>query len=74
MNKTRRRNITSAISKMNSALTILDGALDEECFAMDNYPENLQGSDVYLEMEESVDCLSNSVDLLRDAIDEVSEI
>ena len=34
----------------------------------------LDGSDVYLEMEESVDCLSNSVDLLRDAIDEVSEI
>lgn len=59
---------------MNSAIEILDMVLDEESFAMDNYPENLQSTDIYFEMENAVDILTSAIDSAEDSREELESI
>lgn len=74
MNKIKRNNIASAINKMNSAIVILDDVLDKESFAMENYPENLQGTDIYYDMESAVDTLQSVIDDVNDSIESLESL
>lgn len=67
MNKQRREIIRRAINLLESAHSLLQDALYEERDAMENIPENLQSSDRYEEMEQSVDFLEDAVSSVDEA-------
>lgn len=46
--------------------------MDEE-FAYENTPENLQGSQRYLDSEEAIENMSDAIDSLSDAIDSLND-
>lgn len=75
MNKLRRTKIrTSILSLLNSALDEVQEVLEEEEYALDNIPENLQGSMRYEETEEYVDLLTDARDNLESVIESLGEI
>ena len=46
--------------------------LDEESWAFDNYPENLQNSSRGEAMQDAIDCLSTSIECIESIIDELN--
>lgn len=69
MNKQRRERLRGALNGLESIANILQHICDKEEDCMDNYPENLQGTDKYERMEDAVDHLNDAIDKL----DEVKE-
>ena len=88
MNAKRRKKIKEisiTIINCKEILESIHGDLEEvysdEEYAMDNVPESLQGSQMYEDMEEaceklseSLDFISSTVDDLQGAYDELSEL
>lgn len=74
MNKKRRSEISVIKSRIESAKDALSSVLDDEYEAMSEYPENLQATDIYEVMEDSVDIMESSIDSLDGVIDSLSEI
>lgn len=66
MNNTRRRSLRLAIEHLTNAADIIVAAKEDEQYALDNMPENLQESERYEMME-------NAVDKLEDAITSINE-
>ena len=74
MNKERRNKI-SALTKQLEALTNhLSNILTDEEIAFDSMPENLQGSMRGEESEEAIEILSEAIDALRTACENLEEI
>ena len=57
MNNKRRKELRRAIEIIETALDIVNSVKDEEEDAMYNYPENLQGTETYENMEVAVDTM-----------------
>jgi hypothetical protein len=74
MNKERREKIKIGIKLFEKAKDTLQEVLDDEQFAFDNMPENLQGSMRGMESEEAIEKLENSIDKIAEVIDELDEI
>lgn len=74
MNKARRKIIEECVSKLEDIKSELDSVRDDEEFAKDATPENLQDTDRYYDMESNVDDLDSVVCLLDDAIDSLNEV
>ena len=55
MNNKRRKELRRAIEIIETALDIVNQVKDEEEDSMCNYPENLQGTETYENMEVAVD-------------------
>lgn len=53
---------------------LVGNVCDKEQDAVDNYPENLQGTDMYEAMERAVDNLESAMEMLDDAKDLLAEI
>lgn len=77
MNNQRRKNIKAIIDKIENQLRALceelqqdiEVLMDEEQCAFDNIPENLQGADRYISMEEAVDNLVSAYNFFDDEMD-----
>ena len=73
MNKKRREKISNAIWSLNIAKDILGEVLPEETEAFENTPENLQESERYYSMEETIDTLDSAIDGLDEVISSLEE-
>lgn len=64
--------VMQAAEHFESAKVILEEVRDEEQDAMDNMPENLQESDRYLMMEETVDVLEEAIEDVDELLESIS--
>ena len=67
MNKQRREDLRGVLSLLASAICIVQRVCDKEEDCMDSYPENLQGSERYEQMEDAVDNLNEALEKLGEA-------
>lgn len=67
MNKQRREDLRGVLSLLASAIGIVQRVCDKEEDCMDSYPENLQGSERYEQMEDAVDNLNEALEKLGEA-------
>lgn len=74
MNRLRRARIKSTVQQIELARDRLELIMDEEVDSMNEYPENLHGTDIYQTMESCVDLLDSSIEKLDDVIDDMSNI
>ena len=76
MNNKRRAEIQKASDLLTQAKDIVSSVRDEEEWALDNMPENLQGSERYTVMEEALDALNDAESSIEEAceyLDKASE-
>jgi hypothetical protein len=74
MNKERRNKIAKIIQEIERIKDGLQSVLNDEEFAFDNMPENLQSSMRGEESEEAIDIMNEVVDALAEAMDRLCEI
>lgn len=81
MNDKRRKKLRRAIEMIENALDIVLEVKDDEEDSMCNYPENLQGTETYENMEVAVDTMEEvegsieeGLDTLREAVSLLEEI
>ncbi len=60
MNKSRRKKLKAAFDYLELAYSMLEEIFEEESEALDNMPENLQGTERYSEIEQNVYDLEES--------------
>lgn len=73
MNNKRRKELRRAIDMIETALDIVNSVKDEEEDAMCNYPENLQGTEIYENMETAVDTMEDVVSNIDDGISSLND-
>lgn len=73
MNNQRRNRLTDAISLLERASDIVEDVKSDEESALDNMPENLEGSERYEKMESAVESLDDAISSISDAIDSIGE-
>ena len=73
MNNKRRKELRKAIEIIETALDIVNQVKDEEEDSMYNYPENLQGTETYENMEVAVDTMDDAISNLDDSISSLNE-
>lgn len=74
MNKQRRTDIKTVVSKLEAIKSELNSILIAEENVFDSIPENLQGSMRGEESEEAIDCMNEAIDSLEEAISQLEEI
>lgn len=72
MNNKRRKELRRAIEIIETALDIVNQVKDEEEDSMYNYPENLQGTEIYETMEVAVDTMEEVTSAIEDAVDSLN--
>lgn len=72
MNNKRRKELRKAISMIEVALDIVNSAKEDEEDAMYNYPENLQGTETYDNMEVAVDTMEEATFAIEDGVDSLN--
>lgn len=74
MNEVKRNSLCKAISYLNSARILVETVCDKEQDAIENYPENLQGTDSFRKMEDAAEDLESageSIELAQEQLQEV---
>lgn len=71
MNKQRRNAIDEVTGKIRDLLVDLETLRDEEEEYRDNIPENLQGSERYEQADECVDGLTEAIENIESALDDI---
>jgi hypothetical protein len=67
MNKARREMLREALQLLHSVLIVVNKVSDKEQDVVDNYPENLQYTEVYESMENAAENLSEAIGKLNEA-------
>ncbi len=67
MDAKRRGRLGDALRLLASAATIVDSVCDKEQDCIDNYPENLQSTERFEQMEAAVDNLNDALEKIDDA-------
>ncbi len=67
MNNARRAKLREAMEKLFNAQSVVDMVCDQESDCLDNYPENLQSTEKYEQMESAVDHLNDALENLDEA-------
>lgn len=67
MDAKRRGRLNDALKLLASAAIIVDSVCDKEQDCVDNYPENLQGTERFEQMEAAVDSLNDALEKIDDA-------
>ena len=67
MDKARREKLKDALRYLSNVIIIVDQVCDKEEDCVDNYPENLMGSEKFEQMEAAVENLNEAMDKLEDA-------
>lgn len=68
MNSDRRDKLRIAADMLEACYRLVDQVHDEETDCMDNIPENLQSSEMYMRIEDNVDNLGDALDILESAM------
>lgn len=74
MNKKRKTEVTRIIGNLRQSLEDLEGVQGDEESALDNIPENLQGSQRYEDTEEALERIDDAVSSVQDAIENLENI
>ena len=74
MNNKRREKIAGSIKLLENVKNILQEVLDEEQLAFDNMPENLQYSIRGEEAQEAIDYISEAIECLDNAVEQLESI
>lgn len=74
MNKKRKTEVTRIIGNLRQSLEDLEGVQGDEESALDNIPENLQGSQRYEDTEEALERIDDAVSSVQDAIENLEDI
>lgn len=72
MNKQKRAKLREATSLLGKAKILISSVKDREQDDLDNYPENLQGSERYATMENAIDELEEAIESIEQATESVS--
>lgn len=67
MNNERRNKLRDAVRKLSDVQSVIESVCDKEEDCLDNYPENLQGTERYERTETAVDSLNDALEKLDDA-------
>lgn len=67
MNELRREKLRGAVRTLSDVQAMVQSVCDKEEDCMDNYPENLQGSERFEQMEAAVDSLNDALEKIDDA-------
>lgn len=67
MNNARREKLKKVLVMLSEASNIIDQIYDQEQECMDNFPENLQSTDRYDNIEYAVDCLTEAAEKIGEA-------
>lgn len=73
MNKEKRNDLLSAIKLLENAKNVVERVRDKEQDCLDNMPENLEGSERYINMETAIDLMDSAVDAIYEACDSIGE-
>ncbi len=73
MNKERRERLRETNVLLERALDLVERIKNEESDCLYNYPENLQNSDAYYNMEDAVDYLTDAGCEIQEAIKNIEE-
>lgn len=71
MNKDRREKLSEAVKKLSDVQAVVQAVCDKEEDCLDNYPENLQGTERFEQMELAVDSLNEALEKLDDAKEQI---
>ena len=74
MNHQRRNRLREAAQQIDGAVDIIRDVMWEESSAMNNIPENLQGSERYAQMEGAVDTMEETADELNEISERIAEL
>ena len=74
MNNKRREKIAGSIKLLENVKNTLQEVLDEEQLAFDNMPENLQYSIRGEEAQEAIDYISEAIECLDNAVEQLESI
>ena len=74
MNKKRRIRLTKVVDQLEIIADEVSEIIDEEQESYDNMPESLQLSDRGSNSEEAIDCLSNGVYAIEEAVLNITEV
>lgn len=74
MNKERRKVLKKSVDKLNEVISEIDSIYDDESESVDNFPENLQGSEKYDTLLENCETLSYALDDLNNAKETLEEL
>ena len=74
MNKVRRTQIQRVSDSISNIITDIETIRDEEDEARESMPENLVGSERYETSEVASDTLQDTIDLLEESVERLSEI
>lgn len=66
MDAKRRERLRGALKLLDSAANIVDSVCDKEQDCVDNYPENLQGTERFEQMEAAVDNLNDAAEKIEE--------
>lgn len=72
MNKLKRAKLREADSLLAKARSLLSIVKDREQDDLDNYPENLQGSERYTTMENAIDELEEAIENIDQASESIN--
>ena len=67
MDTKRRNRLRDALKMLENVAAIVESVCDKEEDCMDNYPENLQSTERFENMEAAVDNLNDALEKLDDA-------
>lgn len=73
MNAKRRKEIEKVVAELQDKLLCLESLRDEEQEYLDNIPENLQGSERYEKTENIIDDMTNAIDEINSALENIIE-
>ena len=62
----RRKRLRDALKMLGNAAAIVEAVCDKEQDCVDNYPENLQSTDRFEQMESAVDNLNDALEKIDD--------
>ena len=74
MNKQGKDDLRGVLSLLSSAIKIVQHICDKEEDCVDNYPENLQGTERYEQMEDAVENLSEALEKLAEAQERIQAV
>ena len=74
MNRVRRDQLRAAYGRLKNCIEDLCYIRDEEENALDNVPENLQGSDATEQMEEAVNNIDDAIECIDEALNYLDEV
>lgn len=67
MNNARRDRLRGAVRKLSDVQLVVEAVCDKEQDCLDNYPENLQGTERFERAEVAADSLNDAMEKLEEA-------